>query len=348
MEWVLVVLLAGAVSGLLVAALSARARGDRLEALLASMGQVQGEVLRLQKGQDELRGDVQRGREASLLHLTQAVDGIRGDLSRAQLSLAEVKAMEAGRAQQMEQAASSLRRLEAVVAGSSSRGNAGENILARALSQLPPDLLEVNVAFGSKVVEYALRLPGGRLLPIDSKWTSAASLERLAEATDPAEQRRLGEQIGRELRSRIREVTKYLDPERTLCMAVVAVPDAVYQAAPEVHGEGYREGVLVVPYSLALPYLLSLYRLTVRFGTALDPDQLLSHARSLEDCLRTIGEEVEGRLSRGLVQVQNSRDQVRDSLAQARRATARLLEAADGEPLPALHSAAVDATLTNR
>ena len=129
---------------------------------------------------------MQRGREASLLQLADAAQGIRGELGQAQRALAEVKALEQGRARQMEQAADSLRRLEAVVAGSSTRGAAGENILARALGQLPPDLLEINVAFGNKVVEYALRLPGGRYLPIDSKWTSVAPLERLERLAEAA------------------------------------------------------------------------------------------------------------------------------------------------------------------
>ena len=118
----------------------------------------------------------------------------------------------------MEQAADSLRRLEAVVAGSATRGAAGENILARALAQLPPDLLEVNVAFGNKIVEYALRLPGGRLLPIDSKWTSAAGAR--SASTTPTSRPSgagLGEQVARDLRARVREMAKYLDPERTLC-----------------------------------------------------------------------------------------------------------------------------------
>ena len=154
------------------------------------------------------------------------------------------------------------------MAGSGSRGAAGENILSRALSQLPPDLLETNAAFGGRVVEYALRLPGGRLLPIDSKWTSAAELERLETTDDPGERRRLREQVARDVRARVREMAKYLDPERTLSLAVLAVPDAVHAAAPEAHAEGWREGVLVVPYSLALPFVLVLYRLAVRFGAA--------------------------------------------------------------------------------
>ena len=103
--------------------------------------------------------------------------------------------------------------------------------------------------------------PAGASCPIDSKWTGVAELERLETTDDPDERRRLREQVAREVRLRAREMAKYLDPERTLALAVLAVPDAVHAEAPEAHAEGWREGVLVVPYSLALPFVLSLYRL---------------------------------------------------------------------------------------
>jgi DNA recombination protein RmuC len=300
-----------------------------LQAMSRGLGQLQAELGRLAVTQAELRQDVQRGREASVLQLAEAAQGIRGELGQAQRALAEVKALEQGRARQMDQAADSIKRLEAVVAGSGTRGAAGENILSRALAQLPPDMLEVNVAFGNKCVEYALRLPGGRYLPIDSKWTSVASLERLDVATDPAERRKLIEQVGRDVRARVRDMTKYLDPERTLALGLLAVPDAVYAAAPEVHGDGYREGVLVVPYSLALPYVLALYRLVIRFGASVDTDQLAARVRALGECLRKLDEEVEGRLSKGLVQVQNARDALRDHVAGAQRAADRLVVEAE-------------------
>jgi len=134
-----------------------------------TLAALRAELQRLARTQEELRRDVQGAREASLSQLHAAVTGLRGELAVAHRALAEVKAAEAARASQLERAGESLRRLEAVVAGSSTRGAAGERILERALSQLPPDLLERNVAFGGRVVEYALRLPGGRLLPIDSK-----------------------------------------------------------------------------------------------------------------------------------------------------------------------------------
>lgn len=326
-------------AAILVAAVLLSRRGhdpaalQTVEAVARQLGQLQSELARMARTQDDLRHDVQRGRETSLLQLAEAAQGIRGEIGLAQKALAEVKALEEGRARQMDQASESLRRLEAVVAGSGTRGAAGENILAQALQQLPPDMLEVNVAFGNKVVEYALRLPGGRFLPIDSKWTSVASLERLSEESDPQERRKLVEQVARDVRGRVREMTKYLDPERTLSIGLLAVPDAVYQAAPEVHPEGYRQGVLVVPYSLALPYVLALYRLALRFGSSVDTDELASHLRALDETLRRIDEEVEGRLSKGLVQVQNARDSLRDHLSQAQRVSARLLRSAEVEDL---------------
>jgi DNA recombination protein RmuC len=293
-----------------------------------------GRVGSLARGLADLRLDVQRGREASLLGLAEAAQGIRGEISHAQRALAEVKALEQSRARQLDQAGDSLRRLEAVLSGSSSRGAAGENILARALAQLPPDLLAVNAAFGAKVVEYALRLPGGRLLPIDSKWTGVSALEDLDGEDDPRERRRLADQVGRDLRCRIREMGKYLDPERTLSLGLLAVPDAVCEAVPEALGDGYRMGVVVVPYSLALPYVLAVYRLALRFGCAIDTEQLAGRLGALEEALRRSSEEVESRLSRALVQIENSRDALRGHLA----AAARLASLASGPavlPTPA-------------
>jgi DNA recombination protein RmuC len=273
--------------------------------------------------QDELRREAQRGREDALVGLTGAAQDLQGRLAQAQRALAEVKALEQARGSQLDRATDSLRRLELVVAGSASRGAAGENVLARALAQLPPDLLETNAAFGGRVVEYALRLPGGRLLPIDSKWTGTAELERLETTDDPTERRRLREQVAREVRLRAREMAKYLDPERTLALAVLAVPDAVHAEVPEAHAEGWREGVLVVPYSLALPFVLSLYRLTVRFAAPPDMEDVAPRLARLSELLQRLDDEVEGRLSRALVQAGNARDALRGDLAEARRTSGR-------------------------
>lgn len=344
---------AGAALGALVAN---RRRVDpaallALESVSRDLGQMRSELEILGRGQDGLRHETQTSREASLRTLAEATQNVRADIGQAHKALAEVRALEQGRARQMEQNSESLRRLEAVVAGAPTRGAAGEQILLRALAQLPPDLLETNVAFGNKIVEYAIRLPGGRYLPIDSKWTSAASLQRLAEVEDHAERKKLVEQVAREVRARTRDMTKYLDPERTLAIGILALPDSAYMAAPEAHSEGYREGILLVPYTLALPYVLMVYRLALRFGTAVDTDQMAARVRSVAESLRRIDEEIEGRFSRALVQMANARDALRDQVGGAQRLTDRLLrtaENADEQDVPGRASSEPRLALVDR
>lgn len=288
-------------------------------------------VDRLEHEQGQLRLEVQQGREAALVSIADAAEGLQGEIAHARRALAEVRALEQDRARQLDRATDSLRRLELIVAGSSSRGAAGENVLARALAQLPPDMLETNIAFGGRIVEFALRLPGGRLLPIDSKWTSAAALERLEDPGDAEERRRLEEQIARELRARIREMGKYLDPERTLSLAVLAVPDAVHVATRPAHAAGWREGVLVVPYSLALPFVLVVYRLALHFSAVPEAEELASRLAQITEAHGRLDSILEGRLSRALAQAGSARDDLRCELATARRAAERLRSRAPEE-----------------
>ena len=116
----------------------------------------------------------------------------------------------------------------------------------------------------------------------------------------------------------------------------------MYGSSPEAHGEGYREGVVVVPYSLALPYVLALYRLTLRFGAAIDGDRLSGRLSTLDESLRRLDEEVEGRLSRGLVQVENAREALRHRLAEARRTLERLQPPAEAVPIESPRDADAD------
>jgi hypothetical protein len=191
--------LLAAVAGFVAGALARRAP--------AAGAELQRGLDQLARGLEETRREVQQGREAALLGLAGATQDLQGRIAVAQRALAEVTAIEHARTGQLDRAADSLRRLELIVAGSSTRGRAGENVLARALGQLPPDLLEANAAFGGRVVEYALRLPGGRLLPIDSKWTSAAEVERLEATDDPEERRRLAAAAGERFRERFAQAS---------------------------------------------------------------------------------------------------------------------------------------------
>jgi DNA recombination protein RmuC len=181
-----------------------------------------------------------------------------------------------------------VRRLSTVLAGGASKGRAGENVLREHLAQLPPGMLVTDLRVNGKVVEFGLELPDGRRLPIDSKWTAVAELEALEAAEDPAERERLAREVERLVAIRAREVAQYLDPAITSPVAVAAVPDAVYEVLRRAHADAFARGVVIVPYSTALPVLLFLYSLVHRFGDADDARAALEEVASLLDGMERV------------------------------------------------------------
>ncbi|HWT83551.1 MAG TPA: DNA recombination protein RmuC, partial [Candidatus Methylomirabilis sp.] len=231
-----------------------------------------------------------------------------------------------------------LRRLETVLAGTKSRGIAGENILGTILAQLPPELRETNLTINNKPVEFALRLPHGRLLPIDSKWPAMSQLERLHETEDLAQRKALADDIQSEVKKKVREVIKYLDPDRTIRLGVLAVPDAVYDLCVEAHVEAFKQGVVIISYTQVIPYLLSLLQVILRFGTQIDTARLSQALSTIGDALEKMDAEVDGRLSRTITQLQNSREDLKAHLSRARQGVLSV----HVEAQPAEHPATVE------
>jgi DNA recombination protein RmuC len=206
-----------------------------------------------------------------------------------------------------DEARASLRRLESVIAGSSTRGAAGENILEETLRALPPEMLQRNVWVGGKVVELALRLPGGKLLPIDSKWVSSAALEQLAEpGLDAPRRAQLTAQVEREVERRVREVSQYIDPATTSPFVLAVIPDAAYDVCRGAIVGAHQRHVMVVGYAMALPYLLTLYQLHLQFARSVDMEKLQSALIDVERHLDTLEGVLENKLQRAVTMLQNA------------------------------------------
>lgn len=257
-------------------------------------------------------------------NLVSAQTNLRQEITQTRELLAQMKSADEIREMAVREALQSLRRLEHVIAGTKSRGMAGENILSGILAQLPPELRETNLTINNKVVEFAFRLPNDKLLPIDSKWPSTATLEKLADTDDPEARRPLIEAIQGEVKKKVREAAKYLDPERTIQLGVVVVPDAVFDLCLEAHVEAFKEGIVIVSYSQALPYLLSLLQVVLRFSAKIDAARLSSALKTIADALEKMENEVEGRLARSLTQLENSRGELRTQLSRARQGAGSL------------------------
>ncbi|HZY31069.1 MAG TPA: DNA recombination protein RmuC [Candidatus Methylomirabilis sp.] len=317
---------------------SLRGQGQETERGLQSLETKMVETTAVARsGLAQTLGQVQEVLQANL---ASAQTTLRQEITQTRELLAQVKSAEEVREAAVRQALESLRRLEHVIAGTKSRGMAGENILGGILAQLPPELRETNLTINNKVVEFAFRLPNDKVLPIDSKWPSMATLEKLADTDEPAARRPLIEAIQGEVKKKVKEAAKYLDPDRTIQLGVVVVPDAVFDLCFEVHVEAFKQGIVIVSYSQALPYLLSLLQVVIRFSAKIDAARLSSALKTIADALEKMEGEVEGRLAKSLTQLENSRGELRAQLSRARQGAGSLYlgEGSGGAP-PSLTSA---------
>lgn len=265
-----------------------------------------------------------------------AGEQLRSGLEGARRVLEQLHVREQERRAADEEGRQVIRRLSTVLSGGATKGRAGENVLREHLAGLPPGMLVTDFRVNGKVVEFGLLLPDGRRLPIDSKWTAPAELEALEAATDPAERDRFARAVERAVVARAREVAQYLDPAVTVPVAVAAVPDAAYTVLRRAHADAYAKGVVIVPYSNALPLVLFLYSLVQRFGDAADAQAGLAEVASLVDQIECV---LENKFAKAATMLANGSDelrshlgQARGSLARARAAGERALEKTGAEP----------------
>src|SRR5690348_17304373 len=274
----------------------------------------------------ELKARIQSGGQTQE---TQAAE-IRNRLAQAQSAMEGVRSALSARQPIEEEARASLRRLESIIAGSSSRGAAGERILEEALRHLPPEMLQRNVWVGGKVVELALRLPGGKLLPMDSKWVSSPALEQLAETGLDANRRaQLTAQVEREVERRVREVSQYIDPTTTSPFALAVIPDAAYDVCRSAIVTAHHRHVMVVGYAMALPYLLTLYQLHLQFARTVDMEKLQSALIDIERQVDVLEGILENKVQRSLTVLQNAYTEGRQATAKI-RASAQSAQVSEG------------------
>ena len=258
-------------------------------------------------GQAAAVGELRRRLETGGLTQESQSAEIRERLAQTQSVVERLGSALVARQSIEDEARSSLKRLESVIAGSSTRGAAGEHILEEVLKHLPPEMLQRNVWVGGKVVELALQLPGGKLLPIDSKWVSSGALEQLAEPGLDAQRRaQLNAQVEREVERRVREVSQYIDPAATSTFALAVIPDAAYDVCRGAIVGAHRRHVMVIGYAMALPYLLTLYQLHLQFARTVDMEKLQSALIDVERHLDTLEAILDNKLQRALTMLQNT------------------------------------------
>ena len=348
LELVLVILLLAVLLGLVAMVIrrpAATGPSDAVLAALADLGALKSHVETVSSQQGALSqslGMLQaavQGVETKVLESSAGVrEAIGKDLSDARIVVERLKVDGEERRRMEEDVQASARRIETVLLGSRTRGAAGENILQDAFRQFPAEMIDMNFRVNGKVVEYALILANGKRLPIDSKWPSPELLDRLGEAMqDPAREAALVQEIERILRLKVRDVRQYIDPAATIGFAVAAVPDPIFNACRRAHLEAYREGVILMPYSMTIPYVLALFRLHLQYARSIDLENLEGYLQQIDDNVTALDRLLENSIARGSTMIQNAFNDAKRNVGQMRGALAALRavpQAAAASPEP--------------
>jgi len=245
-------------------------------------------------------------------------DDLGGSVGRMQDTLTRLETEFKTRKQFEDRNRAAIEKIEAVLVGAQSRGAAGEDVLAEALSQFPADMAETQFKVGGRVVEFALVLPNNKRLPIDSKWPAARELEQYAAATEEKERRELLGRIEKAVLKKVDEVTKYIEPGSTATFAVAAIPDAAYFACRTAHLDAYKQRVLLMPYSLTIPFLLALYNLHLQFARSIDQENLEAYISQFEALVNQLEEKLDNSVQRGTVMITNAYLEMKERISQMR------------------------------
>jgi hypothetical protein len=251
---------------------------------------------------------------------------IRHEIASFRGVLDSMRTREEERRVREDQSWATLHKVAAVLSGGQRAGRAGENVLRETLAHLPPSMVETDFRVNGKVVEFGLVLPDGRRLPIDSKWSAERELQALADATDPIERDRLVRVIEKTVGDRAREVCTYRDPAVTTSVGVAAVPDAAYEVLRRAHSDAYRQGVIVIPYSMALPVVLFLHSLVSRFGMAGDVEASLSDLARILDSMEST---LENKVTKASTMLANAAEELRGQVGKARTTVVRARDSRD-------------------
>lgn len=259
-----------------------------------------------------------------LQNLTQAIHDVR-------VKTASLESDVRARFEVERQTSDSINRLETIIAGSGSKGAAGERVLENLFSKLPSNWQVQNFRVGNKPVEFGLKLSNGKILPIDSKWAATDLLEQFSFSRDVNEQKKLRDQIEKVIVNKAKEVGKYIDPEITTSFGVAVVPDAVYDICPSVNIETSKFHVVVISYSLFLPYLLLVFDMILRTSQTIDTEKLNTSIQAIQKGINSISEEIENRYSKAMSMLEISKRELKNHISKSNNALSSIQISSAGD-----------------
>ncbi len=169
------------------------------------------------------------------------------------------------------------------------------------------------------------------ILPIDSKWPATNLVEQIAVTENPQERERLKKEIEKEIVRKAKEVSKYIEPGVTTPFAIAVIPDAVYELSASVQSEAFQSNVVLVSYSMFVPFLFLTIQTALKTLQTVDL-QKLDYLDAIQSSIEHLQEELDGRFAKALTMLSNSRDEMRAHISKASGSITSLRISAPASP----------------
>jgi hypothetical protein len=153
---------------------------------------------------------------------------------------------------------------------------------------------------------------------------------------EPSRRAQLATLIERDVERRAREVSQYIDPAITAPFALAVVPDGAFATCRGAFADAHRRHVIIVGYSMALPYLLAVYQMHLQFARSVDMENLQACLMDVERHLDGLEGVLENKLQRALTMLGNTYQEGRQAVARIRASVQSIQAAERIEPLDRL------------
>lgn len=190
-------------------------------------------------------------------------------------------------------------------------GQIGEALVDEILRPVPEGWIEKNARLGDGEVEFALKLPGGYLIPLDSKFVAPEILRDFEKnGKDEKKRQELERYLNTQVQRRAQEIAgRYLKDAKVPGFGIAAVPDAVYGLCRDaIRSVAERHAIVLVPYTLLVPFVLSLYLIAQRLKLTVRVEEITQYLGFLQATLKDTRRCLEN-MARGVKAISNLREQ---------------------------------------
>jgi len=206
------------------------------------------------------------------------------------------------------------RSIHNIMIGSYEKGRSGEKFLRNMMSELMKiGMVKQNALIAGKIVEYGVVFTDGKVLAIDSKIIATDQVDELfSEDISEKDRDRLRSNIRNQMKKKIVDVSKYIDPQLTLPCAVMAVPDSIVELSSDIVPEAIQRNVMVIGYSAVPQLIVYFIRIHGFYSIQEDVAEMKDRLMAVQQELSKIDESFfSNRFDRPITTIQNAISSIR-------------------------------------